>query len=738
MAWNPDEDDLQEAFNKESKPLDKRDALKKILPVQRELALINAVEKKDWAKALEMARQGATGKAQFGRAVDLLVEDGSLEAIKILDTLPMEQEHDDVLGYALETAATKGSVDAVKYLLQKKLEPEAILTGLRASLDSKGNPCTDILFSLAEEGSLDDHTMGALLARRPDLHKQAEERDLAAHRNSAVLTTLHAFGCACADQDIKTAEKMLPLLKRALKQENDFMLRARFTVYSKLFTALQTKDVNLIKKTFKEYPLPEEYTYHFLGAALKTDDKNIVALAIDIARPDHEDVDIALMPVGKKDNIPVNSLLCLIEKIPAYVAENRADIGKLLIAAEDKEAFANAVKSKKLALPTTSHEREEMMLKAAEEQNPKAVALLAPRKMGTDAIDKLMNSDNPDILAFTTKKIKDIHADDDALFWCAAVHDRKDLLALFSGEKSISAENLYGLGYALQVVAEREDTALFEDILARTDWTAEAIYEALGSVSGHHPFVEKIVSKMESLGIPAMNMDQRELEMILERNPEAGRTLAFLEKKGFTLQERLTEDNYSESLSKSLENGNASGFFYFAQKTGYAQMIENHWEKIEIFATEDILHALSRHLATARIMPDRNLAEEIAGATPESLFDGKNSLALRAAYADDFTLITNKLIATNMPLPADKLLQTKDEYGNSVLDILAEHKTLNTLMRIELWKDQDAASFLQKNLSAAHFATCDFNGLNAGLAQMRLKEQANKGGFRIKKGPDRS
>jgi hypothetical protein len=74
----------------------------------------------------------------------------------------------------------------------------------------------------------------------------------------------------------------------------------------------------------------------------------------------------------------------------------------------------------------------------------------------------------------------------------------------------------------------------------------------------------------------------------------------------------------------------------------------------------------------------------------------------------------------------------KDAKGNTVLDILGAHGKLSDILVPELWKDRNAESFIKANTPPCYHAQCDFAGLTAGIAHIRLKERASGLKFKLK------
>jgi hypothetical protein len=149
---------------------------------------------------------------------------------------------------------------------------------------------------------------------------------------------------------------------------------------------------------------------------------------------------------------------------------------------------------------------------------------------------------------------------------------------------------------------------------------------------------------------------------------------------------------------------------------------------IDMYAEPATIDAIEKWIRRDEVKPAGNLNARVAATDAAQAI----ALGVEAAYADVFGGVMQKLAEEPARFDPAVLCLTKDAYGNSILDILGAHGKLSDILIPELWRDKDAVAFIRDNTPACYQGQCDFNGLKAGLDQLRLKDLGRRARIGLK------
>lgn len=702
-------DDFNDAAKNNKPP--QPDLLAGFEKLRRNLDLAEAAKAQDWKLCQKLMDEGADPGHRNNAALKEMTQHCAMETVRLLEKIsipgmPM------LRGYPLVQAAAEGKRDIVDYILSTQPEYSLVNDALFMALRKEQKEIADLLFERLSPDRVMENSLIAMLVHRTDLY----DKTIAA-RVFPPDYTLH-FINACMLNDPKAMDRALDAMiahpesaKDSFGFEDEMLMGLGHQEV--LINLFQTGHIPTIDKVYSNFPqfFPNPHMTMLLAIAVGGAEDGLLEHMIDLTKPDDKTVSFALSYATQMRRTP--TVLKLMEAYPEVAKQHGPRILGALAAGGKSEEFFAAIKNG-YALPEEEDSRAGLLAASIAAKNTAVAAWLEQNMEITPGIiAKLQENSDDAVLKRAAEIGNDWHFRDDTLFWRALENNDAAVLTNFPAGQAVSVNAKYAVRTALQEVVARNDMPQLDDTLKRCafdDETRSMIFRELLETP-------EAAARIPALGYPPRALaaaDMRDIGV-----EKGGETLGILIQQGFTLSEEAAQEGLRRAIG-----ANAQGMTEWLLAHGAALTKEP--EKLLTAADKTaealLIGQLEKWAARERDVPLAGVRGLVETSPPEKLFDGGNSLALQAAYADKFSLVMQKASASAQFDPA-LLCRAADNYGNSILDILGAHGRLNDILVAEVWKDRDAVAFLHQHAPPCYQEQCDFNGLKAAIDQLRLKDR---------------
>ncbi|MBI1215644.1 MAG: hypothetical protein GC185_07485 [Alphaproteobacteria bacterium] len=739
---------MQDDFN-HSAPKSPADAhpwpkLREAMRVKREnIAMLEAARNKDWPALRAHIDAGADPAYEDDAAMQCLIDDLSPETVTLLREIkhPAFPRLDQ---YALVLCAAKGETALVEDILKDAPAKDMIAQAAFAALRNGHDEAADKLLPLLEPKEYDDRLLIGLLLHRPDAYDAA----LAARPYPANLMLHFINACAVKDEAAMNhaLDKMIDRKKNAPSGAPspgngfiggmDMMDLDGYFPSDEAFSLLcQSGHIAVLDKFLDNFSQFFAMPHLLLHTAAVTGDAEGKVFLHLVEKLKMEEDKLAFIAnfAAMQEKRPL--LLAIAKAYPAIARQNPEAMLTSAISTGEEQEFFDAL-DEGHALPDSAADKMRLLERALTKDLP-AVAdhLIANMDITPQVLADMRSNFSLPVMKKSAQLSGNWRFEDDKIFWRALQDGDAEILSQFENVTDIHAGRPYAVSSAVEKIVARGDDALLGHVLRHTAWNAteeakEAALRAHRACLSSPGAAQKAAVLIEAADVVPRALDKDDLRAMA--GPRFAETLAVLEKQGFT----LPADTLDEGLAQALAGESAPMMQALLEKG--ARLPEEEKDeadfarKMEYRANADILAVLEKWTVREQRRPAPGIEAEIkAAATVDILFGGPDCTALRAAYAGKFAAV---IARADGGFDVQKLAQTKDAAGNNILDILGAQGRLDDLLKPALWKNRDAAAFIQGNTPPCYHGQCDFNGLNAALRQIKLQERGAKR-FELKRGP---
>lgn len=717
---------MEEDFNKvaEARAAWRKSVLDAVAQARRNHGFADAMASQDWPRAIELHKQGADPRHSDSKALKTLSEIDSIAAMQNLSQI-------DVPGVSrladtpFLVAAKKGNMTTLKYGVDSELPPETLSSALYLALDNKQEDAGDLLLEYLPYKDMTEAALFALLRYRPALYEEA----LTARDNTADFFSHFYSACNVKDEAAMAVSlekldtfrhKLPPYFFSPGEYFNEFM--GPPPMMELMVQVMESGKLDILDRFIDAFPdsLPPAYLVMIWATNLSQHLPDLLPHLAEKLQPEPAHLAGAMRNAGSGGDVTAAKFF--IEHYTEEARKNAAPLLRALTGDPDSVALQNAVEAKALPLPE-GKDAAQLYAAALARDNKAALAYLLDKIPLTPEITKELQ-EHHDYAVQKYAVIEcggDWHAKDDALFWKGIDKGDAETLALFPRDKKLSTSSAWMVDNAVKAVLKRGDMAQLDDIIANADWTKDAkerVFQTLLQsqaaldIAAKHGFLPEALRMNDMYDIAAH---------------DGGATLQWLDAQGVELTDKVAEDG----LKIAVQRNAASVIGYmFANDIGRAKDPRDIVLALTSLADERGLQAMEKWVTREEVKPASGIAAEISMTT--AFFDGTDSLAVRAAYADNFAPLMRKAAAQDGFDPA-ALVSTKDAHGNSVLEILGAHGRLNDILDpASVWRDRDAVAFIKDNTPAMYHEQVDFAALKAQLDLLRLSERGRNDRFRLK------
>lgn len=689
-----------------------------IAKTRANLALAEAAARKDWAEAARLCDAGADPWARDKSAFKSLTSSDEIAVVDILAQL-RGQMFPPLLSYPMQEAAEKGNLATLSHILGKQPSKEVVNSGICSALLSHQDAAADMLLKAIPETDLADTALYGLLASRPEEYER-----IAALPGMEPDYLMH-FINACHFKDRKAIDRSFDKL---LAHKDETLRRIEMAdmldmgngamqgIVTHVFSSGYTDVIDRFIDSFKGGLLPDYLLLH-------------VALASSSLQPEifphiveklgiKADMLGILMLHGRLDDRRPGARF-LMDYAPEAAKESGYAILRVFASGDTPEEFFTAL-DKGIPLPTSDRELVNLWEAALTAKNDR-IAQHIETAIGTfnpAHIAEMQRSSSVDVMLRAAQLSQDWHARDNALFWRAVTTGRQDVLEAIPREEKLAAPLPYLLDYALEGALQRKDKGLIEDIISRLEWNDDCRAKAFA----HFVAAPEWLPLLERTGYLPRPLADNDAHTLVRGGVPA---IAWLLEHGYTLDDKAAEavleigarQNAVETVEYMLGRGTSP-----ENAARLPTMIAE-------YAGPDTLNQLEKWLRRSEVRPAGDIAARSASAGDAF------ALAVEAVYADAFAPLLQKAVEGNASFDPALLVQTKDNYGNSLLDVLGAHARLNDVLLPALWRGRDAVAFIRDNVPPCYQDQCDFNSLKAALDLERLKDMGKRARLNLKGAP---
>lgn len=717
---------MEEDFNKvaEARAAWRKSVLDAVAQARRNHGFADAMASQDWPRAIELHKAGADPRHGESRALKALSEIDSIAAMQNLSQI-------DVPGVSrladtpFLVAAKKGNMTTLKYGVDSELPPETLSSALYLALDNKQEDAGDLLLEYLPYKDMTEAALFALLRYRPALYEEA----LTARDNTADFFSHFYSACNVKDEAAMAVSlekldtfrhKLPPYFFSPGEYFNEFM--GPPPMMELMVQVMESGKLDILDRFIDAFPdsLPPAYLVMIWATNLSQHLPDLLPHLAEKLQPEPAHLAGAMRNAGSGGDVTAAKFF--IEHYPEEARKNALPLLRALTGEPDATALKDAIEEKGLPLPVEK-EAAQLYAAAIARDNKAALQYIAGKIPLTPDITKELQEHHDYAVQkyAVTECGGDWHAKDDALFWKGLDKGDADTLALFPRDQKLSTSSAWMVDNAVKAVLKRGDMAQLDDIIAQADWTKDAnerVFQTLLQsqaaldIAAKHGFLPDALRTADMYDIAAH---------------DGGATLQWLAAQGVELTEKVAEDG----LKIAVQRNAASVIGYmFANDIGRAKDPRDIVLALTSLADERALQAMEKWVTREEVKPANDIAAEISAAA--AFFDGTDSLAVRAAYADQFAPLMRKAAAQDGFDPA-ALVSTRDAHGNSVLEILGAHGKLNDILDpASVWRDRDAVAFIKDNTPAMYHDQVDFSALKAQLDLLRLSERGRNDRFRLK------
>ncbi len=717
---------MEEDFNKvaEARAAWRKSVLTAVEQARRNHGFADAVLKQDWPRAIELHKAGADPRHGDSKALKALGDIDSVAAMQNLSQI-------DVPGVSrladtpFLVAAKHGNMATLKYGVDSDLPPETLSSALYLALDNKQEDAGDLLLEYLPYKDMTEAALFALLRYRPALYEEA----LAARDNTADFFAHFYSACNVKDGDAMAVSlekldtyrhKLPPYLFSPGEYFSEFM--GPPPMMELMVQVMETGKLDILDRFIDAFPenLPPHFLVMIWATNLSGTLPDLLPHLAKKLQPEPAQLAGAMRNAGSGDELTAAKFF--VEDYTEEARKNAVPLLRALMGAPDAAPLISAVEEKLLPLPE-GKEAASLYSAAIARDNAQALQYLLDKAPLTPEITRELQ-DSHDYKVQRHAVIEfggDWHAKDDSVFWKGVEKDDKETAALFPRDKKLSTSSGWMVDSAVKEVIKRGDMAQLEDIIANADWTKDAKERVFQTLLQSQSALD-IAAKHGFLPDALRTADMYDIA-----SHGGAETLGWLAAQGVELTDKVAEDGLKIAVQR-----NAAGMigYMFANDIGRPKDAREIVLALTTLADERALQAMEKWVTREEVKPANGIAAEISTAT--RFFDGADSLAIRAAYADHFAPLMQKAAAQAGFDPA-MLVSTRDAHGNSVLEILGAHGKLNDILDpASLWRDRDAVSFIKDNTPAMYHDQVDFSALKAQLDLLRLSERGRNDRFRLK------
>lgn len=709
----------QDDFNANAAPPPYAELRAAIRETTANYKMLEAAQTGDWKAMRRALNEGANPTFKGNAAISLLTESLEDEAVALMQDIRSPYLSNLHL-IPLAHAATVGDARVVNDMLKKTPPADTIADAAFRALRNGHDAIADTLLERLSPEEYTDRLMMALLLHRPAifdaaLGTEAYPDDLMFYLVGASIAKDEAAMNHVIDH---LAEKKDMLLNRVTFDMRDSRAVSIEEKISILFSSGHGRAIERFLDTFADI-LPAPVS--LLAIAADTGDAQGALYTRLLEKYPLREAPLHLFTQLAAENNRRPHILALEKAYPQDA--KKASTAMLLSAINtgDAQTFFDTLQSG-YALPEDLSQKARLFNAARahdlnavcrhiidETQDKQALAVLL--RLGSNSAAQLKIAAELD---------GDVHNQNDFLFWCAAREGHTDALSLFAHATDIKAAYPVIVARALKSAALRGDVSLIEHAVAHCDWADKNPAKSGVQKEAHRacmatPAALHAAAPLAA-GLTGGALDEKDFYAMSA--PHFAQVLDELAAQGFA----VNTDVMTTALPVALQDASA---VMMEEALRRGADLSVHQQSLAFglngMASQDVLRTLSKWVERAQTR-DCNALQDRISAAPETaaLFAGEDSLAVHAAYANEFPRILEK---TGGTFDVQKLVSTVDAHGNTLLDILGAHGRLNDIMTPALWKDKDAAAFLKSHAAPCYLAQCDFATLAATLHQEKLKER---------------
>lgn len=690
------------------------------------LSLTEAAERKDWTAALELVEQGADPTHRFNAALNIIVKSSDIGAQRVLQKIKLPGYYaPHIAEFPLLNAAYEGNRATVDDALARGVSADILSRALGGSLFGKQDDIADLLLEALPKKNMTDNALFGLLVHRPALYDEAvkarTETDptdspnyIGFFYNAAILKDAAAMDKAL-DAMIAHKEK-LPLYLMIM----DFDDMSGPSAYGDVaFKVMRSGHMAVLDRFIENFShvLPGRTTMLHIAANLEAENPGVLKHYAEKIAATGDEIARVLRGHGGLGAAAAAYFL------DAYPEQAKAEPAAVLIplAKENPALFLKAVNDAGVPLPAQEALQSRLYAAAIEHGHKDVEDYLAAHLPDLAAIEATLAGDiNYTIEKHVAAASGSYRFGKDALFWNAVQQDDREILAKIPREPKISTDTSWKVGNALEEVVRRGDMALLRDIVDHAAWDRSSLLQLTRTSMRSPEAIEVLAEK----GLLPEKLEETHLYGLVEHGGVAA--IASLEAKGMKLEGEQLTDAVRLAVNKNMKE--VLGHL-MAKAPELQQGITPFIAAIDHNADRETLSLLEKWRTRAQVIPAAGIAQEIASAP--DLFAGEDSVAVRAAYSNEFASVMKKA-AQQAGFDPAVLVSTKDRYGSSVLEILGAHGRLEEILEpAALWRDRDAVAFIEGNTPRAYHEKVNYNGLKAALDLARLNAGRNDR-FRLK------
>lgn len=717
---------MEDDFNKaaEDRAAWRKSVLDAVAQARRNHGFADAMAQQDWPRVIALHKAGADPRHSDSRALKALSDIDSIAAMQNLSQI-------DVPGVSrladtpFLVAAKKGNMATLKYGVDSELPPETLSSALYLALDNKQEDAGDLLLEYLPYKDMTEAGLFALLRYRPALYEEA----LAARDNTADFFAHFYSACNVKDEAAMAVSltkldtfrhKLPPYFLQPAEYFNDFM--GPPPMMELMVQVMEAGKPEILDRFIDAFPesLPPPYLVMIWATNLSQHLPDMLPHLAEKLQPEPVHMAGAMRNAGSGGDVTAAKFF--IEHYTEEARKNALPILRALMAEPDAAALKHAVEEKALPLPVEK-EAAQLYAAAIARDNKAALQYLSDKiPLTPDMVKELQEHHDYAVQKYAVVDCGgDWHAKDDAVFWKGLEKNDTETIALFPRDKKFSTASAWMVDSTVKAVLKRGDLAQLEDIIANSDWTKDAqerVFQTLLQsqaaldIAAKHGFLPEALRTADMYDIAAH---------------DGGGTLKWLDDHGVELTAAIAEDGLKIAVQRNA--GSVIGYM-FANDIGRPKDPRDIVMALTTLADERALQAMEKWVTREEVKPADGIAAEIS--TAIAFFDGADSLAIRAAYANRFAPVMQKAAVQPGFDPA-LLISTKDAHGNSVLEILGAHGKLNDILDpASLWRDRDAVAFIKDNTPAMYHEQVDFSALKAQLDLLRLSERGRNDRFRLK------
>ena len=720
-------DAFNDAAEKKPEPVTTPTAkvLAAIAKTRRHLALRDAALKQDWKQVEELAEAGGDPMHRSHAALDAILLHDTVVAQRLLVKLKIPSYYRSLSEAPFITAAKTGNLETIEDGIARKVSPEVASRALAVALFNKQETIADLLLRNLPVPDMTDKALFGLLINRPTLYDAAvagrtERKDLPDY-----------IGHFYASAQLKNHDAMEKTFNLMLANKDKLPLYLMMPGGDEfdgggpygdiMHVLLQTEDIGIITRfaeNFDKSPFARTTMLH-IAAHMAEDHPQLLQQLIEKIGTPATELRSVMAGLGSAGHVDAAK----------YFIENWPDVVKALpapvlgvLARHAPVDFVKAVEEKGVPLPAGVKERAKLLSSAIMSEGREAETyLLAHTDLTPELLKELQGNHEYKVQKRAAELGGTLRFEKDNLFWSAVSSSDAAIIGAFPRDPAISTETTWKAGGALREVVKRGDMDLLKDIIAHADWTEDSRKQLVRAALKSQDALEVLA---ETGFLPAA-LEESDITEIAENG--GAQTLAWLETKGICLTEKLAQ----EALRIAVHRNAAPMVEYLLAKgpdieKGLTPLIA----AIDNSAEEKTMAALEKWSTRGETCPAPAIAGEIAAGG--DLFAGDDSTAVRAAYAGRFAEVMRKAAAKAGFVP-EILSETKDKYGNTLLDILGAHGRLGEILEpAALWRTRDARAFIEQNTPALYHAQVDYNPLKAALDLIHLQENARNNRFKLK------